>query len=200
MKQIYVILCLGFLCFAIGKEFPVNRELTANIYNDFLSNLIGQGMRLNYDTEQGTFLWYVDYTIFPVAIQFTDTVRHTLSGYIEKYKEWNKKASEKGLKVDKEIGELPATAVYFKYGDGWEKDSRATIHVKFFSQDAQKHQMIVYFETLESDYNEYTKHKPDALYFWWNDVVRFETAISENSVNQYLSEVEKKQSIEEDFK
>lgn len=199
MNKSFTIAILLSITLSFSKEYPVKNSLNANVYNDFISNFVEQGMRLNFDTDKSSLLWYVDYMMFPVAILFTDTLRHALAEHIEKYKDWNKKATEKGVKVDKEIGELPATTVWFKYGDDWEKDSNAKIHVKFFSQNSQKHQLIVYFEELESDYNEYTTHSPETLYLWWADVIAFENAISDTSAQQYLLGVSKKQSIEEDF-
>ncbi|MFW6245740.1 MAG: hypothetical protein ACOC36_07615 [Fibrobacterota bacterium] len=182
-----------------AKEYTVKRDLTANIYNEFLKTLTEQEMRLQYDTELGTFLWYVDYMMFPIAVRFTDTVRHELYRQIQKYKEWNMHASRRGVELDKEIGRLPPTEVYFKYGDSWEKDSRCTIRIQFFSQNTQRHQLVVIFETLQSDYNEFITHSPDALYFWRTEVTSFEAAISDEAVRQYMEEVQRQQSIEEEF-
>ncbi|MFP4243176.1 MAG: hypothetical protein ACLFTW_14505, partial [Chitinispirillaceae bacterium] len=70
-----------------AKEYTVRDGLTAQTYNDILDMPVEQEMRLSYDTEEGTFLWYIEYTMFPVAIKFTDRVRHTLLEHIHKYRE-----------------------------------------------------------------------------------------------------------------
>lgn len=111
-----------------------------------------------------------------------------------------KKASQKGVKLEKEIGVLPQTTVWFKSGDSWEIDFSVVIHVKFFSQSTQKHQLIIYLETLTSADNKYITNQPEALYFWWKNVVAFEKAIIDESIEDYINEVQEKQNIEEEFK
>lgn len=183
----------------IAKEYSVKTGLKANVWSD-IWGLIGQDMRLKYDTEDQSLLWYIDYTMSPIAIVLEDAVRITLLKYIQKYKEWNKKASQMRVKVNKKIGELPPTTVWFKYGGDWETDDFETIHVKFFSQSTQKHQLIIYFEGLRSSDNKYATDKPRQLYFWWNEVIALEKAISDKAVKSYIDKVNKKKSIEESFK
>lgn len=198
---LFLMLCsLFFIGLLDAKEYKVRKGLKANIYNDILGGFVDQKMHLSYDTEDDEFLLYVDYMIWPIAIQFTDTLRTTLLTYIQKYKEWNKKATEKGVELEKEIGILPLTKIWFKSGDTWARDNSAEIHTKFFSQSAKKHQLIIYFEILSSVYNEYNTHRPDALYFWWKDVIAFEKAINDRSYQKYIEEIEKKKSIEDEFK
>lgn len=196
----FSLIFLLFFSIAISKEYKVESGLKANIYNDILGGFVDQNMHLSYDTEDKKFLLYIDYMIWPIAIEFTDTLRITLLTYIEKYKEWNKKASQKGVKLEKEIGVLPQTTVWFKSGDSWEIDFSVVIHVKFFSQSTQKHQLIIYLETLTSADNKYITNQPEALYFWWKNVVAFEKAIIDESIEVYINEVQEKQNIEEEFK
>jgi len=196
----FSLIFLLFFSIAISKEYKVESGLKANIYNDILGGFVNQNMHLSYDTEDKKFLLYIDYMIWPIAIEFTDTLRITLLTYIEKYKEWNKKASQKGVKLEKEIGVLPQTTVWFKSGDSWEIDFSVVIHVKFFSQSTQKHQLIIYLETLTSADNKYITNQPEALYFWWKNVVAFEKAIIDESIEDYINEVQEKQNIEEEFK
>lgn len=202
MKK-YLYLLILFMCVATGpviaKEYTVKTGLKTNVWNDILDHLISQKMHFSYDTESQSLLWYVDYPIFPIAISLKDTVRRTLLEYIQKYKEWNRKASRKGIRVDKKIGDLPSTTIWFKYGDDWIEDNVMT-HVGFFSQSPQRHQLVIYFPKLRSMYNEFITYKPDTLYFWWNEVIDLEKAISDKALKKYIDEVKKKQSVEKDFK
>lgn len=200
MKKFFVLMSILLLASATNaKEYQVKKGLKANIWNDLLGGMNQQGMHLSYDTEIRQFLWYIDYTMLPIVVLLSDDVRDSTLEYISKYKEWNKKASQKGVKVDKEIGTLPPTTVWFKYGDVWHPDISAKIQIKFFSQSTQRHQLIVSLGTLESSYNEFISHQPDTLYLWWKDVIAFEKAIGDSAYREYLEEVKRKQSIEEDF-
>lgn len=91
----FSLIFLLFFSIAISKEYKVESGLKANIYNDILGGFVDQNMHLSYDTEDKKFLLYIDYMIWPIAIEFTDTLRITLLTYIEKYKEWKKKLPKK---------------------------------------------------------------------------------------------------------
>lgn len=200
LKFLVLVIFSFSLNFLNAKEYTVKRELEANIWNEFLGGLIEQKMRLNYDTSFEHLLWYVDYTMFPIAIVLTDTSRTKLLEYIKKYKEWNLKASKKGIKLDKTLGVIEDMWVYFKYGDEWHSDYNTNIVLNFFSQSTKKHQMTISFEELESSRNEYITYKPQTLYLWWDEVIEFEKSISDNAIKNYMKEIEKKQKIEEEFK
>lgn len=197
--SLFILLATLFSGHVFAKEYTVRSGLKANIWNDFLKGLVSQSMHFSYDNENKVLLWYVDYPISPIAISISDNHRVELLNHIKKYKEWNKKASAKGMKLEKEIGTLPATKVWFKSGNDWTRDNSGIVHVKFFSQSPQKHQLIIYLEELQSVFNEYVTSKPETLYLWWNEVIALENALSNKAVESYITEVNKKESIEKDF-
>lgn len=194
------ILIITFL-FGISsaKEYTVRKGLKASTWNEFMKGLTETDLRLNYDDESGHFLLYVDSPVFPIAIELKDDIRETLLGYIKKYKEWNSKASSKGIELEKVIGKISAK-VYFRYGDEWFIDYYTTIQVKFFSQNPQRHQLIIGFGKLTSSSNQYISRTPDTLYLWWRNAIALENAIGNQAKAKYIKEIEKKKNIQDEFK
>ncbi|MCD4817430.1 MAG: hypothetical protein K8S23_01915 [Candidatus Cloacimonetes bacterium] len=199
MKK-YLFVLILFIFFAIdsgnSKEYRVKTGLQTNTWNNLLESFINRDMHLTYEPESNSLTWYVN----SIAISLKDTVRVTLLDYIQKYKKWNIQASQKNVTLDKEIGDLPLTTVYFNYANDFGTDHSVKIHVKFFSQSTQRHQLVIYFDKLTSTYDEYFTNRPDDLYFWWDDVTSFEKAISDQAVKKYIYEVNKKKNIEKEFK
>lgn len=196
-------LLILFMCFSIrpisAKNYIVKDSLKVNVWNDILGDFISKNTYLIYGSNQSLY-WCIDYTLTPTVILLKDTTRETLLEYIEKYKKWNRKATQKGVKLEKEIGVLPSTIVSFKLGDDWQSDYSARIHIIFFSQSTKRHQLIIDIDKLVSRDNEYITWKPEKLYLWWDEVVDFEKAINNKAIKKYINYVKKKQSIEEEFK
>ena len=91
--------------------------------------------------------------------------------------------------------------IHFTSGNEWRNNKYVLefISLKFFSQTPDKHQLLIDIPKLEDIQDEFITYDPEQLYLWWDEVIALENAISDNAVKNYISEVKKKQNIEEEF-
>ncbi|MFQ5432440.1 MAG: hypothetical protein ACE5EN_08045, partial [Nitrospinota bacterium] len=110
---------------------------------------------VRYDNENKSSFIYFDDALSLVAFEINTSERKLLTSYIDKYQEWNIKASEAGDKFQKEIGEFTAKG-YWKLGNDWYMDSDVVCSTLFFSQSEKIHQFIILFnEKWQSASNEF---------------------------------------------
>lgn len=202
------LLCLLLICFfnvaiANAKRIPVKTGLKAYVYNSLLKRQLPLDITLYFypnedevnDRADNTIMMSIGYPVFPVAIQFIGDSREKFLSMIKKYKEWNKKATSKGIKLDKAIGSLEVEA-FWKVQE-WYSDKTTNITISFFSQSKDKHQLVIFFPEFKQGYN---THKPEALYLWWNDITQLEKAFSDKAYESYMEKARKQIEIDKEFK
>lgn len=64
----------------------------------------------------------------------------------------------------------------------------------------ERHQLTMSFGKIMDSSNEYLSHKPETLYFEYNNVVQFKKAISKEGIEKALAKKKKQESIEDEFK
>lgn len=144
LKRNFLKTCCLFVLFQLmntglvfTKEYNVKTGLKAYVWNEILKKFINQSMHLNY-TESRELFWYLNYTMFPIGISLKHNVRVALLESIQKYKEWNKKASQNNIEISKDIVELPSTTIWFKYGNEWQRDKSCNNDYQLFFSDDSK--------------------------------------------------------------
>ena len=69
----------------------------------------------------------------------------------------------------------------------------------FFSRNAKTHELVLQFGKITSRSNEYMDHTPEQIYLTYKNVLELKKIISEEAINQAISEINKQKSIDDDF-
>ena len=105
-----------------------------------------------------------------------------------------------GLKVNVVLKpSLPNTGIIYKRIDIKDNDKNS-IKASFFSQNTERHQLVLSFGKIQSCSNEYIDHKPDQLYIDYEEALIIKQLLTQDSIDKSIQEFEKQKSIEDDFK
>ena len=112
MKKL-ICLSLLLICFSFsslyGGDYIVKSDLNFKTFDALTGTFRPQETWLAFDTDYQHLNWYIYDPLTPVVISLKDPVRKTFIKYLRKYEEWSKLASQKRVKIKKEIGDLPPT-------------------------------------------------------------------------------------------
>ena len=119
---------------------------------------------------------------------------------IQKYKAWNKKASAKKVKLEKEITSIPVNRAFWRFGKGdWDFTDRSSFKLVFFSQTENHHQLVFLFPKLKSKYNSYSSHNPGELYFDFSNSEKIRSSLTSESIKSFLISAKKQAEIDAEF-
>ena len=206
MRYFIVSLTLLFLSWNLGasalaseNDFIVNDSLTMRSWNSFWQNFSKGRMGIRYNVQDNQYYLILSSHSKVAAYLDDETVDFLLKG-IEKYKEWNRKASNKNVEIDKSIDVLGGSYIFKMFND-WYPSKPTNMRLRFFSQSGQKHDLIITFDNLRSEYNEYMeKDSSDVQYHLnWRQAIALEKALSEESFNRYNKAVVKRKAVSDSF-
>ncbi len=186
---------------ALAGEIPVAVVKTAR-FNDLLKEMIPVKLVVLYSEEQKTIRLYFDDLLYRTAVLLAEPARGELKGLLDKYADWNARATEKGDKLEKEIGRFD-TSGSWKTAGGWVFDKTVGCRVHFFSRSATQHQCVLTFDGAgkwASTRNPKMTHLPKALYLNQPDALALNQALSPEAVTAAIAEAAKKKSVEEEYK
>lgn len=200
-----VILALAILILlqnsaALGDEETYCESIKPTQYNEIWSKHFESDFKINYDPDDDTFVFYSDETLTIFGFVIDRSQADSLMSIIDKYKDWNIKASNKKVKLEKEIASFPVKFIFWKMGDEWSVDTSSRVSAYFFSQTDQVHQLVFIFPKAVSINNEYDTHTGEPLYFDWNNALELRRVLTRASVNNFIEEVKKQAKIESEFK
>ena len=154
---------------------------------------------VRFDNAKSETSIYFDDTICKPSFTLDSEKMLEFNSLLDKYFEWNKKATEKGVKIEKEIGRF-TTNCYFKYGDEWYGPSTAEVVLTFFSRSENQHELVVEITKLYSPTNNYITCAPSAQYFIFKSVKILRKFNSIDFIQKKVKENDKQKSIESEFK
>ena len=131
-KLLLILLCLPIIGF--GQEQINIIDVKGYHYNDILNNMIECNLSIKYDETNQVTYFYISETISTVAYSLSKEDVFRLNEIFEKYFEWEKKAIEMKVKLDKSIDDRLFIG-WFKYGNGdWanSKNKNCSFNALFF--------------------------------------------------------------------
>jgi hypothetical protein len=204
-----VVLILISINNSVAFDYEVKRGLKFNVWNEIWKTMRERELAVRYDIDKDIVSLRFDLGEC-VEIKMNKSKRDELFAIIAKYKEWNKKASQKKVKLEKEIDHLTNCDIFFKFAGEWREvkkkyftqsatDFFPAVRFLFFSQTPERHQLVIDFGELIDSESEYYNFKTEPIYLWWNEVIAVENALNENSIEKYKKQILKQVEIEESF-
>jgi len=201
MKPIHLLILSAFIlsagAYADSKKY--RNDINPKRYNSVWEKQFETASRLDYDPEKKTFDFYVKESLFLSGFTMTRENADQLIKAIEKYEEWNKKAIEKEVTLEKDISEISLKDIFWQSGDDWRFSGKTQTTASFFSQSKTRHQFILMFPKVTDKYNKYSDHKPDIIYFDFAEAVKFKEALKEESIKAFLKKTEEQAKIDAEF-
>jgi|TARA_B100001971_G_C18050446_1_gene462559 hypothetical protein len=194
---------LVFLIFStiLFADQELYQKVTGYHFNDVWKSMSDFNLDLRYDIDEDKVYIYIPEFIYTVAYELDKEDRQKFISVLEKYFEWQQKAIEMEVKLEKNIDDVELKG-YFKLNDDWQSScyKSCLIRFSFLSQNTTRHQLVFSFGKINACYNEYSDHKPDQVYMEYDDAVILKDALTEEKLQTVIIEVEKKKSIEDAFK
>lgn len=197
MRHIAAVLLLALTPTAFAEFY--RDDISPNYYNDVWKTQSKLDFDIYYDEKKDVFDFYFKEPMYLSNFNLSRGQADKLIDYLDKYKEWNIKASNKGVKLEKEIGTIYTKSTAWRLGDSWHFGGGQAIRLSFFSQNTQKHQLVIQFPRLKDRNNSYSRHKPETLYFWYKDAMKLRKALTRAEVNRHIARTRKKEALEAEF-
>ena len=201
MNKMLMILVVLFFSNTLQAEQEAYQKVTGYHYNDVWKSMSDFNFDLRYDSSEDKVYIYIPEFVHTVAYELDKEDRQQLIVILDKYFEWQKKAIEMEVELEKNIDDIELKG-YFKLGDDWHSSCKKSclIRLSFFSQNITRHQLVFSFGKINACYNEYSDHKPDQVYMDYDDAVILKGALTQEKLQAVVKEIEKKKSIEDAFK
>ena len=185
---------------SLADTIKYRSDITPKYYNDVWKRQYDMATRIDYDQEKDAFDFYIKENLYLTGFTLSRKEADSLIALIDKYKEWNLKASKKGVTLEKEIGKFESEGTFWKIGNGdWSFGYGVNITAIFFSQSEKIHQLVISFPKFKSKYNEYLSHKPETIYFGFKEAMKLREALTEESVQSFLKKAKKQAEIDAEF-
>ena len=200
MRKLLPIYLILFSC--VFSEQINHGSVKVNRFNDVWKQFTDVENNFKYDQSEDLIYMYT-YNYTTTAHLLNKEHREILISIVDKYLEWNEKAISKEVTLEKNIEIDLVVRGVFKAGSDWhwscERPSNSII-AKFFSQNTERHQLVLSFGKIQSCSNEYIDHKPDQLYIDYEEALIIKQLLTQDSIDKTIQEFEKQKSIEDDFK
>jgi len=174
-------------------------DLKYKYYNSVWKTQTNKGIFLKYDESNKHMYMYIEGTLTLSAIELDRNNMDEIIQAIEKYNAWNKKASKKGVTLEKEITKIKPVGYFNQSGETWYFGSGQEFSIQFFSQNKKTHQLVLMFPNVTSRSNQFIKHKINTMYFTYKQANVLKNALADEAIKNYLIKHDKQKAIESEF-
>lgn len=199
-RMLFIVLInVVFVASVIGRPFKYF-EINAYHWNSVFERFNEFQINFQYDEESDKVYIFIPEFIALVSYELDSIDRKAILETIDKYIEWEKKAIEMEVEIEKRIDSIYFKG-WFRIGDNWEYSYRKScgIEFSFFSQSLSRHQLVLSFESIVSSKNRYITHKPEQVYLEFNNVIGLRNALSKKIIKEAIKEEIKQKKIEDAF-
>ncbi|WP_444919339.1 hypothetical protein ACJJID_00100 (plasmid) [Microbulbifer sp. CnH-101-G] len=201
MKVLWMVVIFAvFSVSAFAESLTYRDDIKPMTYNDILKKQLVTGTRVDYDPEKDQFEFYIKQGISLVGFKLSRNQADSLIETIDKYQAWDQKAKKKAVTLEKEIAQVPTGEVYWRFGNGdWSFGPDANLRMVFFSQNTERHQLVMQFSKFVSSRNSYLGHNPQALYFDYDEALKLRDSLKKESVAQFIIQAKNQAAIDAEF-
>ncbi|GMO69910.1 MAG: hypothetical protein Ta2A_18350 [Treponemataceae bacterium] len=153
-------------------------------YNTIGNRLIEQDYKLISFYEEDELYFFTKYVASDSWIKLDKMALETLKKVFPKYLEWEAKAIDEKVKIQKDIPDSNInTSVFWKaiLDNSWRMGTDLNLTSTFFSQSESRHQLVIETNEILAAFSESDKFKLQ-LYFDKEQVIELQNAISEQSL------------------
>ena len=210
-KNIFAILFAMFVSFtAMSDEYSLFTG-NAYTYNDFSKSLDRTQFLIKYDDSVifkysggqfigETYYLFTENWTEKIWIYLSENDLQTIRNAIIKYQDWVKLAKEKQLEIDKKIpGLIIRTSVSWKLFDEWYHSSELILEFTVFSQNPQRHELVITSNKVVPDNNPFIDVKLNPLYFEEKEAADFLSCLDESNIAKKKEEYNKKKEMQDLF-
>lgn len=200
MQNVVILLLLTFPILGFAKPITYRSDIKPKHYNEVWKKQKDATTRIDYDPERDTFDFYIKETLYVVGLTLSRAQANDLIQAIDKYEEWNIKASKKGVTLQKEISQLQSSEFFWRAGKGdWNFGDGSNISTEFFSQNTKKHQLVIFFPKFVSKHNQFLSHRPEELYFNYKEALKLRDALKSEEISKFMVKAKKQAEINAEF-
>lgn len=188
-KIIFIIFALVYSCFSINADEYLIYQGSAYQYNDFLKGFVDAQFLIKYDDEEEIYYIFTSDIFNDIWIDITSEQLAAIRSTVSKFIDWEKIATDKQVEIDKQIPDSEIdTSITWKYGDDWYFGSNFKIYFSAFSQNTERHQLVISSNKVDSKKNKYISAKLDTLYLDIDQVLSFDNGINQGKIQEIINE------------
>ncbi len=201
MKTIYILLISLLVSQNAHSEIlDYKSGLKYEYRNTTLNTLSSESMSLAYDASNGDMVLKIKSYTETYALELNKKSRESLVSAINKYNKWNKKASDRGVKLSKEIVKIkPTKYTKFERDQTYLANGRE-FSVSFVSKSEKKHFLLFAFPKFASDNFSMLKFNLPSMVFSYKQANELKNALTDESIKKFFkNKSENKRFIENEF-
>jgi hypothetical protein len=204
MKAILLaLLLLTGRVYAEDSTEVVVKNLQSKSYNDLLKRFIPRDVSIHYfktNKDVGSSIILLEGGLGVSALEFDDEKRAGVLDVIAKFEEWKKKASQKGVKLEKEIGSVITKQAWHKMGEHYTSQDAVPVTFSFFTRTVGKYELVIETPTIRDAFNEYDTEKIDDYYFEADQVKALKAGLTQANIDSALKKEAAKKKVADEFK
>lgn len=200
MKKFISIIIL----FLFSISVSANEIFLANIaFERYIENIKifkKEEFKINYDVKEYVYYIFIPDTIFESIIKISPENINKIVNIINKYFEWNKKATLKKVKIEKKIDTIePDMYIFGCSGEWFLPAENPSIDFYFFSENQENHKLVLVISKMYANNNQYITYKPKDLYLSYEQIKKLKNCLSNEFLNKKINEFKKQKEIENEF-
>lgn len=200
IRMFVAVLVLCLVCVVASSDEYVISLVDCYTYNDVWKNLDQKQIAFKYDDEADDFYLQVPGMFETAWIIIHPHQLDSLRAVLKKYFEWEQKAVENAVKIEKDIPDSRImTDVTWKFGDDWYHGKTLFLYFRFLSQSVTRHQLIIRSDKVNSTSNQFIDYKLETLYLDKDQVLGLAEGIRQDFIDQKIEEHNKKKKVEDMF-
>ena len=208
MKRILMIIVIGSLAAtsAFSKSLII-LDSKAKMYNSVwkkqFNSVYGLSLEEDQITEKAIKSIHLvfDGTNGGLRLVLNKKQRAQVQGFIKKFDKWVKKADEKGITLQKKIGEVTSKApIFSRFKKYYVSADDLNMSFWFFSLKKGSHQLVLKFSEVTDHKNQFTKYTQGEIYLDGKEASKLEKHLSESLILKIAKkEIKKERDIASEF-
>lgn len=200
MKRLFLMLCAMIVSVPAFCENEFYAMIDAKVYNEFINRRMPTQFVVGVSEEYpGSACVIFRDTLNNAFFIIDEPRRNRIISIIDKYIEWNKKASAEGITLEKEIDTMNFNLSGFSLMNETYATYSSNITFSFSSVDKKTHQFVLEFDQLHSRDNEYLTYQPQKTILDYSSAIKFRDAMKTESLKNALAAIKKKNGIADKF-
>ena len=143
----------------------------------------------------------IEDAIYTVGYLMAENELTQFRNVIDKYLQWEALATKNKDELKKDITTIkfPVAILKSNYSDSGHGGYNPKITFMFFSQNPQRHQLLLKFSKVEADDNQFISKKPSTAYIEKDQVEKMKQILSEENIAKKQQEAIEQRKIEEKY-
>ena len=198
-KYTFLMIFLLFSFTAFSNYKVYDSSIQVKEYNEVWGMEQSRDFHIYYNKADSKFAISSDDIMHNLFFSFTWENVESLKLLLLKYQEWEAKAQEMDVTLNKEIGKWNVGPILFGMGDLDSVQRSMNIKITFISKTSNNHRIVMSYPELQDLNNEWITYKPEKMYLDKDNVKKLLKIFEKSNFEKWNEEQNAQGKIEDMF-